>query len=483
MPKSNIIMIYRLLIFIFLTQNLSCQNQQVAYPRISCDFLEGIDTEKDIECGQLEVPENHDDPSGRKISISFVVLKAKDPSSKAHPFIYLTGGPGGNTLMPGRINNWLGHPVREKRDIILFDQRGIGYSSAIPNMEKELYEIMGRDADAVQEAQLVTELLRRYKEKCLDLGIQLEHYNTFQNARDVGQLMKHLGYEKYNLYGVSYGTRLARVIQDLFPELLHSVNLNSPAPLSGDFLVDRLHSYSLALSRVLDYCKNDPGCNAKYPQLQEQYLAVINGIGQKPLELKVSGKPFFVNAHDAIYFLRRLLYGNDARNTVPELIQEYAAGGGPMTHRLIENDLVTGSFYNFSMWLAVERYENFDQNYTSQRLEEVYAELPLLSDRLGFFHACYVACQDWHQVTIPESDKTFKNSAIPTLITVNQFDPVTPPLYAKAFMKHLQKAQLFILDEGGHGGGNFNCRNKLMVEFMDQPEGTLDSSCLKLYKD
>ena len=55
--------------------------------------------------------------------------------------------------------------------------------------------------------------------------------------------MKHLDYEKYNLYGVSYGTRLGRVIQDMNSDYLNTVILNSPNPIVGDLLIDRLKSY------------------------------------------------------------------------------------------------------------------------------------------------------------------------------------------------------------------------------------------------
>jgi hypothetical protein len=83
--------------------------------------------------------------------------------------------------------------------------------------------------------------------------------------------------------------------------------------------------------------------------------------------------------------------------------------------------------------------------------------------------------------------RTFYRKALPTatdkftIITVNHFDPVTPPENGHILMKKLSKGKLFILDEVGHGGGNFDCRTKIIIAFMDNPSGTLDTACFNLY--
>ncbi|MCZ6521921.1 MAG: alpha/beta fold hydrolase [Bacteroidetes bacterium] len=468
-----------LFLSLLLILTITCQRNKTN-PSIPCEFIEGLVSTSEFQCGKIIVPENHDDPNGKKIQISYIVLYAKDTGSKAYPMIYLSGGPGGASLTAGRIDTWLKHPIREKRDIILLDQRGIGYSSGLPNMHVELYNIMAKDANEAEEQSMMKELIASYKQKCKDLNIQLQHYNTFQNAKDVGMLMKHLDYEKYNLYGVSYGTRLGRVIQDMNPDYLKTVILNSPNPIVGDLLIDRLKSYSLALERIFKYCEKDNNCHTEYPVLKEDYLSVINSLEQNPLEIDMDGKPFFVNAQDGVYFLRRKMYGEDSRTKVPSLIVEYQDGGGPIIKDLIANDFQSN--YNFSMWLAVERYEMFNPENTSEVIEKIYETLPLLPVKLGFFSSVYLALEDWHDVSLSEDKKIFQMSSVPTMITVNHFDPVTPPENGHILMNKLTNGQLFILDEGGHGGGDVECRNKVMIAFMDDPDGNLDTSCLNIYE-
>ena len=194
----------------------------------------------------------------------------------------------------------------------------------------------------------------------------------------------------------------------------------------------------------------------------------------------IDEKAFYVNASDGIYFLRRKLYGNDSRSAIPKLIKEYQNDGGPMIKSLIKNEFGPG--YNFAMWLSVERHEMFDPNNNSEVIDQTYEKLPLLPAKLGLFSSIYLAMAELHDSRVSEEQKTFKKSKVPTMIMVNQFDPVTPPENGRIMMKGLSQGQLFILDEGGHGGGNGACRAKVMMAFMEDPTSELDTACLNLYQ-
>ena len=88
----------------------------------------------------------------------------------------------------------------------------------------------------------------------------------------------------------------------------------------------------------------------------------------------------------------------------------------------------------------------------------------------------------WFDQELPMAERKFKSSAVPTLIFVNQYDPVTPPENGALFQKKLERSHLFVLDLGGHSGGDLGCKMQVMGQFMDKPEAKIDSSCLKLYK-
>ncbi len=450
---------------------------------IPCDLLSGVPADTDIECGRIVVPEDHDDPEGKQIQITFIVIKAENRNTQTFPVMYFTGGPGATALTYGTIWRWINNPIRENRDIILLDQRGTGNSSPLPNMEEALFEIMSQNASEAREMELMEDLIARYRKIITDQGIGLENYNSFQNARDVGILMEVLEYGKYNLYGGSYGTRLARVVQDLFPDRINSVILNSPSPLGLDFLVDRMEAYSLALERIFDNCDQDRECLLQFPNLRQSYFEAIEQLKENPVEVEMGSGTFFVNAQDGIYLLRRRLYSNDARNNIPRLIMAFRNRDGQAFKDVIETELLFSQNYNSSMFLAVERYEMFLPQYNSDVIDSLYRTIPLFPAKLGLFTSLYLAGKDWHGAELSEKDRRYGRSSIPTLITVNYYDPVTPPRNGEIIMRDLEKGTLFVLNEGGHGGGNRECRNRVIIDFMDDPEGDLNASCLNIHPE
>jgi pimeloyl-ACP methyl ester carboxylesterase len=335
---------------------------------------------------------------------------------------------------------------------------------------------MAKDASEAEEEAMIAGLLKDSAEKW---DVQLQYYNSVESAQDLGELMDHLNYVKYNIFGVSYGTRLAREVQDRFPERINTVILDSPNPIKGDFLVDRLLAYSLALERVFAYCGENLECRQDYPNLRERYMNAIKAISRRPITIDDSGSKFVVNSQDAIYFLRRKLYANDSREAIPRMIAEYENGGGPLLEELVKEAFTPD--YNYSMWLAVERYEMYNAANTPERIEALYDSLPLLPATLGLFTGAYLAMPMLHESSLPEERKAYAVSEVPTLITVNHFDPVTPPENGHILMRNLAKGKLYILNEGGHGGGDYECLDKFMVEFMDSPDEKPDTSCLNIY--
>jgi len=439
---------------------------------------------KALTTGVLQVPENHDEPNGRQIHIAYAVMKAKEPVEGAYPLIFFSGGPGGETLDEGLLGYLIEHPFRQDRDVILFDQRGIGLSSALPDMSFDSFDILATDADPEIELALTRKMISEYRLKCEEGQIEPAHYNTRQSARDVGMLFKHLGYAKYNLFGGSYGTRLARVVQDFFPEMVHTSVLDSPAPLSGDFLLNRLDSYSLSLSRIFEYCANTPECNAEYPELKADYFKAIARLGESPLEVTLRDSiPFVINAQDGVYLIRRLLYQANSREKAPELIHAFLNGSGEVLQEVLDFEYRLTGGLNLTMLLSVEKYENFNPANTAEKIGEAYQQHPLVPVELGFFDAFYQAGMDWHSGHMPLGERHFQDSDIPSLIFVNRYDPVTPPENGRLFQERLSQGTLLILDEGGHGGGNQDCKDQVIVRFMDHPEQPLDVSCLNVYKE
>lgn len=453
----------------------------MGYSQPPAQWLQGMEG---IAAGELTVPENHDEPGGRQIAITYAVIQSPSGDSGVPPIVFFSGGPGGNSLVPGLVGFMQNHPFLQDRDIVLFDQRGIGLSSPLPDMSFASFDVLAANADPEEELGLTAAMISEYQEKCKRAGIRPRFYNSLQSARDVGRLFDHLGYERYILFGGSYGTRLARIVQDMYPDRVAASILDSPAPLSGDFLLNRLDSYSLSLGRILSYCREKEACNEQYPDLEADYLAAIAKLEKEPLQVTFRDSlDFWVNAQDGVYLLRRLLYQDNAREKAPELIRELQGDGGPVLRDVLDFEYELTGGLNLSMLLSVERFENFNPGNTGEELDAAYEAYPLIPVPLGFFDAFYRAGMDWHQALLPMPERKFEPSVVPTLLFVNRYDPVTPPANGYLFLEDLSNGHLFILDEGGHGGGNQECKASVIRDFMRDPQTPPDTSCLNLYEE
>ena len=464
--------------FIFLQLLFAVNLQGKEFTKLPCqDF--NISANNRYSCGKIQVPEDHYNNSKNKIDISLVIINQEDQEF-IDPLIILTGGPGGSAITERRVQSWLNNPISKNRKIIIFDQRGIGFSSPLKNMSKDFFSIFRKDLTFQKENLEIQKIINSYVNDAKRKGIDLSKYNTFQSAKDVNAIMNALGFEKYNLYGGSYGTRLGRITQELHPSKLNSVILNSPNPLVGDMLVSRLISYSKSLSRVFEYCNNNYECNKLYPDLSDKYEIVLKELEKKSIKINISNEPYYLNAHEGLYFIRRLLYSNDALTKIPLLIKEYENGGGPIIEGVITNSFRDS--YNYAMWLAVEKHEMFNIKYDEKYINKIYNKLRFFPAKLGFFTSAYLSMNNFHENTLTKKEKKLKKSLVPTLITVNKYDPVTPPENGRIMAKGLQYHYLYIINEAGHGGGQLECRYKIMIDFMNNPMNNLDASCLNIIK-
>jgi pimeloyl-ACP methyl ester carboxylesterase len=370
-----------------------------------CDFLKPEKSEG-VSCGFVEVPENHDHTKGKRIKIAYAVLKAKGKSKKEIPVILLNGGPGGQALIG--IERWIDSPLRQERDLIVFDQRGIGFSSELPNPDVGIFKILAGNFTIQEENRLIRDTLEVYHKKCIEKNIDLSCYITSQNAADVNALMESLGYEKYALYGESYGTRVAREVMERFPERVDCAIIDAPAILESDFLSLRIKNYNDGLEKIFSYCENDLACKSKYPTLRKDYFDAVKALEMNPLQLTIGEKPFYVNPQDALFLLRYQLYAPTSKTIVPAFIQALKDRDIKSLNESQQFILGFVSSLNLSMFISVERNEEYNANQTPVNIDKLYATLPNLPAKLGFFTSLYQSANNWHTKTMTADEKKLK---------------------------------------------------------------------------
>jgi pimeloyl-ACP methyl ester carboxylesterase len=244
-----------------------------------------------VACGTVSVPENHDKPDGRRIELTFMVLKSHSLAPAADPVVYLHGGPGSGVVRnPILITRFL-NEIRDRRDIIAFDQRGVD-SSAGP--DSRCYATVANPdtlADAVAASGSEAEMIARGRlavRACLDEiaanGADISTINTLQNARDVRALMSALGHDSYNIFGTSYGTLLAQEVMRSVPEGLRAVVVDSVWPVQVPFYDLMGLPIAENIRSPFQLCAAEAACAAAYPDLEARFWALWAKLEASPLQ-------------------------------------------------------------------------------------------------------------------------------------------------------------------------------------------------------
>jgi len=304
---------------------------------------------EDYNCGVFTVPQNWNEPDGRNLDLAFIVAKATGENPEPDPLLFLAGGPGQSAVFTPLVDKY--RELRPDRDIILFDIRGIGASQRL-GFEECLVLALKNGAPAEQLEALresaygllaaasgeqeippspaiwdldLPPLNQACWEQFSAQGLDLNQFTTASNARDAVELVKALGYESFNLNGVSYGTRLAMTIMDNMPEYadapeLRSVVLDSTFPPSVYLIRTIVRSDHDFMLQLMEECQEDATCNEAYPDLSARLSELLKGLEEAPLT--VNGET--VTLDDVVDQLTNV--GNTRAAYLPKMIAELEAG-------------------------------------------------------------------------------------------------------------------------------------------------------------
>ncbi|MEV8468769.1 alpha/beta fold hydrolase [Fluviibacterium sp. DFM31] len=272
-----------------------------------------------VICGTVEVPEDHANPDGRKMNLSWIVYKSHSLSPAPDPVVYLHGGPGGGTVRTvNAVSRYFDH-LRQRRDIISFDQRGVDasapdmdcFGTIADNLDESVRSIAGEDLP-----DLPVDFARDCLKEIAGRGVDITEINTTQNALDVGAVMAALGYPEYNIYGVSYGTKLTlEVMRQEIPGI-RAIVLDGVAPPQVQLYDQLITPYANSFDNTFGPCERDPVCAAAYPDITARFYALLDQMTETPVE--VLGQPYA-----AIQLFLHLKGRNDRRSQNPNKLSTY----------------------------------------------------------------------------------------------------------------------------------------------------------------
>jgi pimeloyl-ACP methyl ester carboxylesterase len=187
-----------------------------------------------FECSTAPVPLDYDDPQGRTIDIAVIRHPATDPAHRIGSLFFNPGGPGdsGTQALPPYYS-YFPASVRARFDVVSFDPRGVGASTAVqcyPSLADEQQALAGTPAAfPVGRAEERT-WIRMYADFDRACGSRaadlLPHLSTANVARDMDLLRQEVGDERLSYLGVSYGTYLGATYANLFPGRVRALVLD-----------------------------------------------------------------------------------------------------------------------------------------------------------------------------------------------------------------------------------------------------------------
>ncbi len=428
-----------------------------------------------VECGYLTVPENRTVADSPPIDLAVAILRAPAPDPQPDPIIYLAGGPGGSALsdLEGEPEVWASYTFSQERDLIFIDQRGTGYST--PTLD--CVEMDEAGDDEFPEAAC--------RERLLAEGIDLTAYNTTENAADVVALVDTLGYDEWNLLGISYGTRLALAIMRAQPPGLRSVLLDSPFPPNAATPeTESLHTLA-ALRTLFENCAADPDCGAAFPDLEAVFLETVTALNEDP-DAEIYGD-------DLVYLLEEALTaGADYIYLLPLLIYDVAEGNFELYDELAAELQGEAGFAKFQdgvdrtdsegMYHSVICRDEFAFGDYDEAERLALAEIPVELQEALFSTTAQIfeVCDIWGAGQADPIENEAVVSDLPTLILVGEYDPATPPAWGRLTAETLSQAYYFEFPGAGHSLlSSEDCAIELADDFFADPTVEPDRSCLE----
>ncbi|MFJ4342325.1 alpha/beta hydrolase [Streptomyces sp. NPDC088915] len=183
-----------------------------------------------LQCAALEVPLDHDDPAGRRITLALTRVPHTAETFQG-PLLVNPGGPGGSGRgMAGYVAASLPPAVAAQYDVIGFDPRGVGKSEPALDCLPGHFDPVRPDSvpRGSRAERTGVERARAFARACGEKYADvLPYVDTVSAAKDLDAIRDALGAPKLTYLGYSYGTYLGAVYARLFPDRVRRMALDS----------------------------------------------------------------------------------------------------------------------------------------------------------------------------------------------------------------------------------------------------------------
>jgi len=416
-------------------------------------------------CGTLSVPEDRSRPDGRRIDVFVAVLAANNLSPQPDPLVILAGGPGqaASQLAPLalRLND-----VRRNRDIVLIDQRGTGRSSPLRCKAFEPRDDIESSFD-MDSANRAKDCLRELEAA----GVDPRQYTTEAWVADIDAVRAALGYPKVNLWGGSYGTRVALEYLRRHPERVRTMVLDGVTPPEVAVPRDVWPARERALDAIVADCSDSPSCRDHHPNAGANLRSLEEDLGTMGRRVEFQD-PRTGRTHTmtmtfdrVLAALHALTYAPEGAALVPEIIDRARAGDfGPLLAA------AQGSMGDINEQLSPALHYSVLCSEDAPRISAGDRERLARSRSRSLAASMLEVCALWPSGPPPADTTEVPSSDVPALLLSGGLDPVTPPSFADGVARKLAGSRHVVVSGYGHIVSPSVCVPKLITEFVESAD-------------
>jgi pimeloyl-ACP methyl ester carboxylesterase len=415
-------------------------------------------------CGSLAVPLDPAAPDGPTVDLFVARVAALSAEPRPDPLVLIAGGPGQSTVDFYLQLRGAFEAARRDRDIVLVDQRGTGRSTA--GFTCDVPDYAGFDTDS-------PEVLERTVADCrAALTRDPRFYTTSVAVADLDRVRAALDIEQWNVYGISYGTRVAQHYLRRYPQHTRSVVLDGVVPADLALGPDVAREAQRALERIFARCAADASCGARFAALPDEFAGLLARL-DAPAD---AAAPAPLTPLELRMFVRLMSYSSATVALLPVLLHEAHAGNyTPLASqaRSLLRDLPESLSFPMSNSVTCTEDAPFVASDAEAGLENTYLGTLIVASLTAL-------CRQWPAGVIDDGFKTPVVSNKPVLLLSGDTDPITPPAYAERAIAGGLTNSVHVVGRGqGHGLVGIGCTPRLLRAFLESPQpADLDASCL-----
>jgi len=432
-----------------------------------------------LQCATARAPLDWDDPSADEIELALIRQTAR--GEKLGSLLVNPGGPGasGYDFVADSLDFAVSAALQERYDIVGFDPRGVGRSTAVTcfdaeDLDRLIYGVPGASPGSNEWITAQNEITHKFGQACLaETGPLLANVDTLSAARDLDMLRAVLGEDQLDYLGYSYGAYLGATYADTYPDRVGRLVLDGavdPSLSDGAVALAQAQGFERALRAYLGVCI--PAATCPFQGSADDGMAMVRGIldavAKNPIP-STDGRS--LGSETLLIAIAAPLYNAESWPVLDSLFTTVLVGQADVALSVADGyyGRSADGEYTGNQTEALRAINCLDFEYQNNVavMKEEGRELARVAPYLGPYLAYGdLACLSWpFKAERPRAPVTGTGAA-PILVLGTTNDPATPYEWAVSLATQLESG--ILVTRQGEGHTAFNKGNACVDTVVEQ---------------